>query len=891
MRPRHWLYTIPLRLRSLFWRDQVEHDLSEELQYHIEQQIHQYVNKGLSSEEARRAAIRAMGGVEQRKEECRTMRRVNFIEHFLQDISFGLRMLTKNRGFATIAILALALGIGANSAIFSVVNAVLLRSLPFPNADRLVSLNEVTKNRQILSVSYLDLLDWQKQQTVFENLTAFMTAGAILTGRGEPARITGRYVTASFFATLGVQPNIGRAFVEDEDRPGAERVVILSHSLWQDRFGSDPKLVGQTIQLNSEPWTVIGVMPDNFNFYGRQNEDNDFFKPMGYIGDQNDMRERNSHPGITAVARLKPGVTLAQADAEMKTIASRLEQTYPQTNTNLTVVTTTLLEDYIGDFGLTLWIVLAAVGVVLLIACANVSNLLLARASARRREIAVRIALGAGNLRVIRQLLTESLLLAIAGGALGLLMARWGVYLLVRLAPRDLPRLDEVTIDWRVLGFTMLVTILTGIVFGLIPALQAVRTDLQEVLKDGGRNQSSGAHGLRNLMVVSEIAMALVLLVGAGLLFKSFWHVLKIDPGFDPQNVLTMRLRLPDAKYTNAEQVQAFHSETIRRISTLPGVQYVSINTGFPLGQGSESGYSIEDRPAPLPGQGRSTLVQSVSADYHQALGIKMLQGRYFTPQDNQKSLPVVIVDDEFARRNFAGLPLSQVIGKRIHLGGDNWREIVGVVGHVKHYGLEEAGREEVYRPWVQMNDAWIGARGRAMDLVVKTSTRPDDFIQPIKQEIQTIDRDQPIANVRTLLSIYDQSMTPRRFTLLLVGLFAVVAMLLSTMGIYGVMSYTVSQHTNEIGIRVALGAQARDVLGLIIKQGMALALLGIAVGVGGAFALTRFMKGLLFGVTAADPLTYGLIAMLLMFVALVACWIPARRAMRVDPMVALRHE
>ncbi len=817
------------------------------------------------------------------------------METLWQDLRYGARVLAKKPGFAFIAIVTLALGIGANTAIFSVVNGVLLKTLAFPEPDRLVALFETSKETPVMAAAYPNYLDWRAEQTVFEDLAARMPAGGVITGGAEPQRVIGRWVTASFFSTLGVKPLVGRFFSEQEDQPGADRVMVLSYGLWQRLFGGDVDLIGKTIFYNSESWTVVGVTPQGFDFYGQANANNEFFIPLGRITNQEYMRDRHSHV-VMVTGRMKAGVSLEQARAEMKAIAARLETRHPESNAEISATLNSFLDDYVGDTRPALLIMSAAVALVLLIACANVANLLLARAAARQKEIAVRLAIGANRWRVMRQLLTESLLLAGAGGALGLLFAVWGVDLLIKLNPDSLPRVEDIAVDPRALAFTMVVTLLTGIAFGLAPALQISKVDLNETLKEGGRQSSGGAGGarIRAALVIAEVAVSLMLMVGAGLLVKSFQQLMKVDPGFDARNVLTLRLRLPDAKYREAAQTTGFLKEISRRVASLPGVIETSVATGFPLGRGSDNGYWLEGYPEPQkPADWPVALTQSVSESYHRSLGIALLAGRGFTEHDDENSQPVVLVDEDFVRRHFPDNRLSDALGKRLRFGGNGepWREIVGVARHVHQTGLEQEGPPQIYRPWLQINPRWLADLTRAMDLIVKTSEAPESFVAAIKQEVQALDKDQPLGNVRTLEAIAAESVAPRRFSLLLLNLFALIALLLGAVGLYSVMSYAVAERTREIGIRVALGAQKSDVMRLVIKQGLTLSLIGVAIGLAASFALTRVMASLLFKVSATDPLIFALIALLLVIVSLAAVWMPARRAMKVDPMVALRYE
>jgi putative ABC transport system permease protein len=814
----------------------------------------------------------------------------------LKDIRYGLRGLVKHKGFATIAVLTIAIGVGANTAIFSVINGVLLKALPFPEPQQLLSLSESSKEVPAMAIAYPNYLDWRAQQTTLENMSARLPAGGILTGGGEPERITGRLVNASFFATLGVQPYAGRFFNDQEDRPGGEKVIVLSQGLWQRRFGGNAAVVGQPIQLNGESWTIVGVLPGNFDYYGVNNANNDFFIPLGRIADQAFMQDRFSH-SVFVTARMKPGVTLGQVQNEFNAISARLGSTYPESNAGNSIVVASFLDDYVGDIRQSLLIVFVAVALLLLIACANVANLLLARASSRKREIAIRLAMGAGRWRVIRQMLTESILLAVAGGLLGLLIATWGVKALLKLDPDALYRTEQISVDQRVLLFTLVVTILTGLVFGLAPALQTSRLDIQDTLKQNALNVSGGIRSLKltGWFVIAELAISCILLVGAGLLVRSYHQLMFVKPGFDANNVLTFRLRLSDSKYRDSNQTTSFLKNVMQQTAGLPGVLSVGVGTGFPLGPGGgDTDYQIEGEPVPATTtEAPVAISRLVNETYHKTLGIGLLAGRYFTDRDIADTPPVVIVDDTFVRRHFSTGPISAVIGKRVRFGGDGepWREIVGVVNHVRQNSIEEEGRAGIYRPWLQMNPKWMTSLTRALDMVVKTSAKPETFVGPIKGLVQGIDPEQPLANVRTLSSRVDESLAPRRFTLSLLGIFASMALLLGAIGLYGVMAYHVSQRTREIGIRMALGAQRGNVGRLIVKQGITLALVAVAIGLAGSWALTRLMKSLLFEVSATDPISFITPPIVLTSIALLACYIPARRATKVDPLEALRTE
>ncbi|HEX8140372.1 MAG TPA: ABC transporter permease [Pyrinomonadaceae bacterium] len=796
-----------------------------------------------------------------------------------QDLRYGLRMLRKNPGFAVVAVIALSLGIGANAAIFSVVNAVLLRSLPYDDPDRLVVLRE-NKPPQFpeFSVAPGNFIDWQKQNTVFEKLAAVRGFPYNLVDAGsEPERLRGARVSAGLFEMLGARPAQGRTFLAEEDQPGHDAVAILSHSLWQRRFGGDPNIVGRSISLNASSYTVIGIMPPTFQFPDRETE---IWTPVAF-----DEKQAQQHGGhyISVVGRLKPGVTLAQAQTEMSAIAARLAQAYPDTNTGWGVSLFSMQEYESREIKPALLVLLGAVALVLAVACANVANLLLARATVRQREIAIRSALGASRWRVIRQLLTESVLLAIVGGGIGLLLALWGTDLLLALAPENLPRVKGGTLDMRVLLFTGLITIVTGLIFGLVPALQSSRPNLNETLKEGGRGTTGGQGRVRSLLVVTEVALALVLLVGAGLLIRSFYRLQQVNPGFNPKNALAVSVSLPAKKYGEEEQQAAFFTELIERVSTLPGVVAVGATQSLPIQGDYVLSFNIEGRPPDAPGTEPSTNYYAVSRDYFRAMGIPLLRGRLFTEQDKKDAPRVCVINETMAKKFFPG---EDPIGKRLNVtnGPERFREIVGIVGDVKQYGLDQPTTAQTYEPYLQTPFS-------GMTLIVRTEGNPVAFGGSVRSQVLSIDKDQPVSRIRPLEQIVAESMARQRFAMLLLGIFAVVALILAAVGLYGVMAYSVTQRTHEIGVRMALGAQQRDVLKLVVGQGMILALVGVVIGLVASFALTRVMTTLLFNVSATDPLTFLVIPVLLTLVALVASLIPARRAMKVDPMIALRYE
>jgi putative ABC transport system permease protein len=818
-----------------------------------------------------------------------------------QDLRYGARTLWKNPGTTFVIVMALALGVGANTAIFSVVNAVLLRPLPFESPEQLMVIWETNPARVLQqgTPSPPDFREWRSRTQTFEQMAAFYQEDYNLSGTGEPERLTGAVVSANFFSTLKLNMNAGRAFLPTEEQFGAHRVAVLSHGLWQRRFGANPQLVGQTINLNNQPHTVVGIAPPDFQLAGVRAE---LWTPMAFApGDRYNTRGNHF---LNVIARLKPDVTITQAQADMDVITRQLAEEH-EMNVGLGAKVVAMHEETVGSYRPALLVLLGAVGFVLLIACANVANLLLARAAVRQKEFALRATLGASRLRTIRQLLTESLLLSVLGGSLGLLLAMWGVDLLVALSPAELPRLAEIGVDARVLAFTLSLSVLTGLVFGLAPALQASHLDLNEALKEGGRSVTGSrrTRRLRGALVVTEIALSLVLLIGAGLLINSFRNLTQVNPGFKPDHLLTMQIALPETKYplTEPHRAQAFYRQLLERMATLPGVQSVGATSSLPLAAGGWGKLlSVEGRPAP-PSLETIPLVQyrQVTASYFDTLGVSSVKGRLFTEQDDRNSPPVALINEEMARRFF---PDEDPVGKRLWMGPpesllpagvlpDGYSfprlTIAGVVNDVRSQGLNQQAGPEVYIPYSQ------GAEEtqRSMFLAVRTTLEPLSLVAAVRNEVMAIDKDQPIADIQTMEQRLAASLAGPRFNMLLLGIFAAVALALAAVGLYGVMAYGVTQRTHEFGIRMALGARRADVLKLVVRQGMGMALIGVVLGLAASFALTRVMTSLLFGVSATDPLVFTAIALLLAAVAFIASYIPARRALKVDPMVALRYE
>ncbi len=806
------------------------------------------------------------------------------METLLQDLRFSGRMMLRSRAFTLVAIFALALGIGANSAIFSVVNAVLLRPLAYEEPDRLMILWEKART-QDTSVAYLNFVDWRDQNQSFSDLVAFRRESFNLTEAGEPERLSGRMVSAAFFRTFGASPAMGRDFLEEEDRPGSAPVVILSHGFWKRRFGSDPGVLNSQLMLSKKSYTVVGILPESFQFGAGA----DVYVPIGHFADR--YQQRGSHPGIYLIGRLKPGVTEEQARADMDAIMARLGEQYPMSNADRRTHLESLYENTVQGIRPTLFILLGAVGFVLLIACANVANLLLARAAVRQKEIAIRTALGASRWRVVRQLLTESVLLSLVGGTLGLLIALWGTDFLVSTIPDSIPRLAEAGIDVRVLVFTLVVSVITGLVFGLVPAFQASKTSLNESLKEGDRGSTGGRHRVRSVLVVAEVALALVLLIGAGLMIRSFIQLNEIDKGFNPTNLLTMSLSVA-TKPDEANKVKDFFEQLHQNVSRLPGVESVTYSNGLPFLGAIETSFQVEGRPPADNAQPNMTVEYFVHRDYFKTLGIKTLKGRTFTEQDKRESPPVVVIDETLANQYFPG---EDPVGKRLGFTGPNapMFEIIGIVDHVKHYGIdgEVPVDPQFYLLFDQVPNQFVSDLTSRMALTARTSGDPMSLVSAIRGEVMAADKNQPVFAIQTMDRVIEQSIAARRFSMQLLIIFAVVALVLAAVGIYGVMSYSVTQRTHEIGIRMALGAERRDIIRLVVGQGLILTLAGVGIGVIAAFALTRVMSSLLFGVSVTDPVTFAALSAVITIVAIAACYIPARRATKVDPMIALRYE
>jgi predicted permease len=816
------------------------------------------------------------------------------MQTLLQDIRYAIRTLAKNPGFTVVAVLTLALGIGANTALFSVVNGVLLNPLPFPAPNQLATLYANRVHLERASISYPNFLDWQRENHTFVSMAAFRPDDFNLTGTGEAEHIRGEMVSADFFSTLGMKPQIGRSFRSEEDRLGGAPVALISAGLWKRKFGSVPDIVGKRIELNGTGYTIIGVIPAGFHLsMPAFPENNEVCIPIGQWTDVI-FHDRSSGLGTKAVGRLKPGVTLAQARADMESVANHLAQAYPVADKDSGVTVMSLRDSMVGEIRPFLLLLLGAVGFVLLIACVNVANLSLARSTNRTREFAIRSALGATTSRVLRQLLTESTLLAVAGGALGLLLAAWGTQAVLGLVSETLPRAAEIRLDGRVLLFTVAISLASGILFGLAPALKISRPDLQGTLKEGGRGSSGGRHRAQGIFVATEMGMAVVLLIGAGLMLRTLSRLWDVSPGFDPHHVLTFYVGLPPSTETaTPASVRASLRQLHDRLASIPGVQSVSLLRGsLPMWDDGEDPFWIEDRPKPLSDNDKYWSIWSeVEPDYLKVMGIHLVRGRFFTAQDTETAPHIAVIDQDFAEKFFPG---EDPIGKTFVDDYVGPTRIVGVVRHVKQWGLDDklAIHAEFYLPFRQIPDKYMSRAIRSTTVVLRSTGEPLGLVDTIRHEIQQMNSEQVMFSPQTMDDIvYNHSVVAQRFSMMLLVAFAAMALLLASVGIYGVVSYIVGQRTREIGLRIALGAHQSHVMRSVLSEGARMALIGVGIGLAAALVLTRLMAGLLYGVSAMDPLTFAAVAILLMIVAMAACYIPASRAMRVDPMVALRHE
>ncbi|HEX6904136.1 MAG TPA: ABC transporter permease [Thermoanaerobaculia bacterium] len=882
------LNVLSARLRALLRREAVIGDIDEELRLHLEMEAEANVGRGMTPEEARRAALRTFGNFDSVRERAYEVRGGGIVESISQDVRYAARMLVKRAGFTAVAAITLALGVGANTAIFSVVEAVLLRPLPYPNADRIVMVWERNNlsDRPHNVINPRNFLDWQSQAKSFDQMATFIDQRYVLTGAGEPEEVPSQLASANLFSLLGSKAALGRTFNAKDER-GGQDVAVLSDGLWRRRFGASNDIIGKTVTLNGTSVTVIGVMPPDFKWFIQENSLTG--KPAQIwrmLTITEDMRVRRGRY-MTAIGRLAPGATLPQARAEMDTIAARLARQYPDSNAGWGATVTPLREQLSGEIRPALLVLLGAVGCVLLIACVNVANLLLARATERHKEIAIRSAIGAGRRRIVRQLLTESVLLALLGGALGLALSRWCVEALVALSPANVIGADEVGVSLPVLAFTLAVSVLTGVVFGLAPALEASRMNLNETLKESSRGNAGSVRGrwLRNGLIVAEVGITLVLLVVAGLMIRSFLRLQAVDPGFDPSNLLTLRVSLPHAKYSEDPKVVAFFREAATNLGTLPGVKSVSAVSALPFADlGAATDFTVEGRPVPAPGEELVTDVRVVDENYFSTMNIPVIDGRTFTRREAIEDRQVAVVNEEMVRRYFGG---RNPIGQRIFVSmkDDPYpTEIIGVVGDARYRTLDGEQRPMVY--WTPSQLAYS-----SMTLILRTSVEPESLAGSARRKILEIDKDQPASDIRTMEGWLGESVARARFGALLLGGFAALALILAAVGIYGVMSNSVAQRQSEIGVRMALGARARDVLLLVIRQGLALVIVGVVLGLLGALAATRVLASLLYGVTATDPATYAAIALLLMAVSWIACYIPARRAARVDPLIAMRYD
>jgi len=884
---------------TLLHRAHVEREMDEELRSHLRERAEDLERRGLSRAEAERRARIEFGGYQKFKEQCREALGTHFLDTMLQDLRYGLRMLRKSPGFTAVAILTLALGIGANTAIFSVVNGVLLNPLPYPEPDQLVTVCNGTASSLETWLAYPDFLDMVRDNHSFSSLAAYESlVSANLLGQGEAERVSVTEVSSNFFSTLGVSPILGRNLSSAENQLNGPPAVMLSGGFWKRKFGGSPGIVGKAIDLDGTDYTVVGVLPENFYFCCENISFrlSDVYIPIG--ADKNPwMQDRKYHPGIYAVGRLKPDITVAEARADMDGMAHNLAVAYPATDSENSIRVTPVKEEMVQNIRPFLLVLLAAVGFVLLIACVNIANLLLARSAGRAREFGIRAALGASQGRIIRQLLAESVLLAMAGGVLGLLLASWGTRAALAVLPSTLPRANDVHVDLSVLIFTLAVSLLAGVLFGLAPALKTSQPDLHETLKEGGRGGSGARYRTQGAFVVVEMALTVVLLVGAGLSIRTLVGLWSASPGFDPHHVLSFNVGFPPAiAGGDATEIRASFRQLTERIAAVPGVQSVSLtNAAFPMGDRYNLKFWIDGQPKPATDSGMPTsLWYLVGPEYLKVMKIPLVQGRFLTAQDDANAPGVCVIDEDFARQHFGK---QDPIGKRVHFDLVYQQlEIVGVVGHIKQYGLDEnlahtRAQAQFYASALQLPDDLTKAFVPFTGYLIRTQGSAEAFAGSIREALRGFNSKAVMFHTETMDNVIARSLAARRFAMILLAVFAVLALALSSIGIYGVISYVAGQRRNEIGIRITLGAQRSDILKIILGHGARLSLVGVAVGLVAAAGLTRLMKTILFGVNATDPLTFAVVVMVLTVVALVACYIPARRAMKVDPLVALKYE
>jgi putative ABC transport system permease protein len=875
------------RLAGLFQKDRRERDLSDEFESHLALHIEENLKRGMTPEEARRQALIRLGGVEPAKEIYRDRRGVPVFETAWQDFRYSLRTLRKNLAFTLVAVVTLALGVGANTAIFSVVKAVLLNQLPYRQPERLVALGEDDSGeKRPETIGYATAYDWRRLNHSFESMSLYRDATAAIEGQGEPDLLTGLRVNYDFFDTLGIQMHLGRTFLPEEDRPDRRFEIILSHGLWMRRFGGDPNVLGRVIRLNESSFTVVGVLPAGFRTLEIPGSPGypEMFEPLGYDLSQPFACRDCQH--LHLIARVKPGITAGQAQADLKAIMGNLVLQYPASYpSNATVAFMTLQTYLVGRVSTALWVLLGAVGFVLLIACANVANLMLARATRRAKEIALRAALGAGRARIVRQLITESLVLALAGGLAGIALAWMGTGALASRGPKEIPRVSEIRMDTVVLLFGLAASLVTGVLFGLAPALRSSRVDLNDALKDLGKiTESRSRFGLRNVLVAAELAIAFVLVVGAGLLGRSFLNLMNVDAGYDPHNVLTLGTFAYGARYEKPDAELAYYKQAMDRFRRTPGVESVAMASNLPLLSFDRDGFHVRER-ATNPSEDPSADTYSVSPDYFRVMKIPLKRGRVFTDQDGPNSPKVAVISENCTRRMF---PQQDPIGKQIQLGGRNdskpWITIVGVVGDVRQYGLDKAPDMEAYIAQAQN-------MSHLFSMVARTTIDPRNLEGAARAAFFAADPTLPVFRVQPMEAYVRSSLAERSFTLLLIALFGALALALAAVGIYGLISYSVTLRTREVGIRMAFGAERSDVLAMVLRQGLALVGIGLAVGFAASLALTRLLTSLLFQVRPTDLATSALVALLLAAVALLASYLPARRAASVDPMIALRYE